>query len=226
MIKVVLIDVDNTLLDFNKCADESMLWCAKQFGFTFPDGYLDVFFSVNDPLWEKIERGELTREGLYEVRWNMIFEKLAISADGPEFEDVFRQRIRYSAVPVDGAEKLLEYLSSKYTVCVASNTLLSQQKMRLEKAGMDKYIEKYFTSEKIGHPKPSEEFFSACFREFEGVKKDEIIFIGDSISADINGAHAFGFKTCWYNHNSLPMSACENADYKVNKLEEIIKKGL
>ncbi len=222
MIKAVLIDVDNTLLDFNKCADESMLWCAEQFGITFPEGYLDVFFSVNDPLWEKIEKGELTREGLYEIRWNMIFEKLGIVADGPEFEELFRERIKSSAVPVDGALDLIKYLSEKYTLCVASNTLLSQQKMRLEKAGMDKYVEKYFTSEKIGYPKPSKEFFKACFDWFDGIKKEEIIFIGDSITADINGADSFGFKTCWYNHNSLPMSACENADYKVNRLCEII----
>ncbi len=223
MIKIVLIDVDNTLLDFRKCADESMLWCAEKFGFTFPEGYLDVFFSVNDPLWRKIEKGELTREGLYKIRWNMIFEKLGIDADGPLFEDMFRDRIKSSVVAVDGALEILKYLKEKYIVCVASNAIFAQQKMRLEKAGMTDYIEKYFTSEKIGFPKPTREFFEACLNDFPDIKKEEVIIIGDSISADIKGGHDFGFKTCWYNHTLLPHTSCTCADFVADSLIEIKK---
>lgn len=221
MIKAVLIDIDNTLLDFRKCADESMLWCANKFEFSFPDGYLDVFFSINDPLWEKIEKGELTREGLYKIRWKMIFEKLGIDADFLRFEDLFRETIRSHAVPVDGAVEVARYLSEKYTLCVASNAIYEQQKIRLKKAGIDKYIDKYFTSEKIGFPKPSKEFFEFCHKHLDSLKKDEIILIGDSITADIDGGHAFGFKTCWFNYNKLPLNICKTADYKINRLSEI-----
>ena len=35
-IKAVLIDIDNTILDFDKCSDESIKQCAEHFGITLP----------------------------------------------------------------------------------------------------------------------------------------------------------------------------------------------
>lgn len=221
MIKVVLIDIDNTLLDFNEGSKDAMLLAADEFGIKFPENYYDVFTEINNSLWEKIEKGELTRQGLFKIRWNTIFEKMGISADGPVFEEVFRKNIKLSAIPVKGANEILKYLSEKYFVCVASNSSFEQQRARLEKAAMLPFIKKVFTSEEIGFSKPSTEFFEACMRELPDVKKEEIIIIGDSINADIEGGHSFGFKTCWFNYGKTPHENCTSADFIVDSLEEI-----
>ncbi len=221
MIKAVLIDIDNTLLDFHKCSKESMCFAAEDFGVEFPENYFEIFTEINNRLWEKIEKGELNRQGLFRIRWNLIFDAMGIKADGPAFEELFRDNIKKSAIPVDGANEILEYLGEKYFVCVASNSELAQQEKRLKKAGMLPFIKKIFTSEEIGFAKPSTEFFEACMKELPDVKKDEVIFIGDSISADVDGGHKFGLKTCWFNYAKLPHEKCTTADFIVDLLAEI-----
>lgn len=221
MIKAVLIDIDNTLLDFHKCSKESMCLAAEDFGIDFPENYFEIFTEINNGLWEKIEKGELTRQGLFKVRWNLIFEAMGIKADGPAFDELFREYIKKSAIPVEGAKEILEYLSEKYYVCVASNSAFEQQKARLSKAGMLPYIKEIFTSEEIGFAKPSTEFFEACEKELSSFEKDEILLIGDSVTADIEGGKNFGLKTCWFNFDKKPDAVCDSADFIVDDLLQI-----
>ena len=221
MIKAVLIDIDNTLLDFHKCSKESMCLAAEEFGIDFPENYFQIFTEINNGLWEKIEKGELTRQGLFKVRWNLIFEAMGIKADGPAFDELFREYIKKSAIPVEGAKEILEYLSEKYYVCVASNFSYEQQKARLSKAGMLPYIKEIFTSEEIGFAKPSTEFFESCVNGLSSFGKDEIMLIGDSITADIKGGKNFGLKTCWFNFEKKSDAVCDSADFIVDDLLQI-----
>ncbi len=221
MIKAVLIDIDNTLLDFHKCSREAMCLAAKDFDIDFPQNYFETFTRINNSLWEKIEKGELNRQGLFKIRWNMIFEAMGINADGEEFEELFRAYIKKSAIPVDGANEILEYLSGKYYVCAASNSELAQQKKRLEKADMLPFIRRIFTSEEIGFAKPSSGFFEACKKGLPQFEKDEIMLIGDSVTADINGAKTFGFRTCWFNFDKKADAECADADFIVDELIQI-----
>ena len=223
MIKAVLIDIDNTLLDFHKCSKEAMCLAAEEYGINFPENYFEIFTKINNSLWEKIEKGELDRQGLFKIRWKLIFEAMKIDADGIAFEETFRSNIKSCAIPVDGAKEILLYLSEKYYVAVASNSEFAQQEKRLRKADMLQYISKIFTSEEIGFAKPSEGFFEACKNELPQFEKEEIILIGDSVTADIEGAKNFGFKTCWFNFAKKENPVCEKADYIVNELSEIKK---
>ena len=220
MIKVVFVDIDNTLLDFDKCAKVAMKYCMDQFGVIYEEKLYETFLEVNDSLWLEIERGELTRQGLYEIRWNRIFNRLGINIDGVEFEKRFVAVLENCAEPVDGAMKMLEYLASKYTVYAASNAPYEQQINRLKKSGMLKYITKVFTSEKIGFSKPSADFFDGCFADIEKIDRSEVILIGDSLTADISGGASYGLKTCWYNPANNEDEQ-NRADYVVNSLNQV-----
>lgn len=221
MIKVVLFDIDGTLLDFEKCAEQSMFTVAKEFGVELPENIVQVFHEINDSLWLKIEKKELTRDELRKIRWKLIFEAVGIDFDGPAFEERFFSYVSESCEKFDGAEQIMEYISKKYTLCVASNAMYNQQVRRLTNAGLYGYVEKMFISEKIGYPKPDREFFDGCFKELGDVKKDEVIIIGDSISADIAGGAAYGIKTCWFNPKKKSAPEDIKIDYIVNSLEEI-----
>lgn len=221
MITTVFIDIDDTLLDFHKCAKESMHKVFDDINITFEDSMFTVFTEINNSLWHKIEKGTITREQLYSVRWNIIFEKLGISYDGNAFEEKFLLQLAHSAVPVTYAKELMEYLSSKYTVCAASNAPYEQQLLRLKNAGLFQYIHKFFISEKIGFSKPDKRFFDVCFEELGNISPDNAIFIGDSPTADILAANMYGINSCWFNpkHKKLPEGIY--ADYTVATLSEI-----
>ncbi len=221
MIKAVLLDVDNTLLDFNLCATESVRLSAEDMNLTLPDNIMDSFFAVNKVMWQEIEKGSLTREELHKTRFVRVFERAGVKADGVAFEQLFISHVKESAVHVDGAKDLLDYLKDKYVLCTASNASAFQQKSRLTRAGFIDYFEHLFISEEVGAPKPSQKFFAACKERLDPINKDEMIMIGDSLTADIYGAGEFGIKTCFYNHDKNPVPEDLACDYIVNSLDEI-----
>ena len=222
MVKVVFLDVDNTLLDFDRCGAAAMRQGFEELGFPFEDWmYFDTFNRINDLLWEMIERNEFTREGLFKVRWTLVFRALGIKADGPAFEKRFHDILLTTAVPVDGAVELAAYLHEKYTVCVASNAFYHQQVKRLSLAGIAPYIDHYFISEQLGADKPSKAFFDAALASLPGVRADECVMIGDSLTADIAGGVNAGIPTVWFNRlNVLVPNDCK-ANHIVTSLVEI-----
>ncbi len=220
-IKAVLLDIDNTLLDFNKSAVVASQNTVKKHSVTLPDGYSDVFFKVNDYLWGELERGSIIKQDIYDRRWNMIFSELGIAYDGKAFEEDFRKEMRVTAIPVDGATEILQYLSEKYPVYLASNASRLQQETRLKSSGLYDYVSGLFTSEEIGFQKPNKEFFYGCMSEIYPVLPHETVMIGDNVDADIIGAKNFGLKTIWFNYHKKEYDNYNFTDFCVKSLEEI-----
>ena len=221
MLKAVLMDIDDTLLDFGKCAEQAMRIGFAECGFPFDDSTYAVFTRINDVLWQQIERGELTTQQLFEFRWNRIFEALGIQADGVAFEKRFLDLLYETAIPVDGAADICRYLKEKYILCAASNAFHDQQLNRLKMAGLLPFFDHVFISESLGYRKPETAFFDACRAFLPGVAADECVMIGDSLTADISGGKAAGMKTIWYNHTRRPVPEHCEADQIVESLPEL-----
>ena len=66
MIKVILFDIDNTLLSFDGYVKEAMRSGFEEFdlGVVYDDEAFSVFTRINGELWRLIEKGELDLEGL------------------------------------------------------------------------------------------------------------------------------------------------------------------
>lgn len=227
MIKVVFIDIDNTLLSFDEYVKLAMREGFKKFGLREYEKWMfGVFLSINSKLWRQIETKEITFEELEKIRWNKVFEKLDIEFDGVVFEEYFRDTMYDSAIPVKGAYEMLDYLSGKYTLCAASNGPYDQQVNRLRTGDMLKYFEAVYVSESVGASKPSGKFFEYSFNDLssrtgENIEPENALIIGDSITADMVGGAQFGMKTCWYNrHKAQPPKKVE-LDYIIEQLEEV-----
>lgn len=218
-IRALWIDVDNTLLDFYRCADDCSARCFSDWHLEWKPEYSAVFHEINNGLWKQIEEGTLDLEGLKQVRWNRILERLGIQGvDGVAMEVRFRQYLNESHVPVEGALEALEQLGRHFALFVISNGPSRQQKNRLQKAGMLECFEQVFTSQEFGVLKPDPLFFEQAWQEsrrrIPDLVKDEILVIGDSWQADITGGRQAGFPVCWF---LLPQSGmhAETADVPV-----------
>lgn len=202
--KVIFIDIDNTLLSFDEYVKHTMEEGFAAFGLKpYEPWMFETFTKVNNGLWQQIEQGILTFRELEKIRWNRVFEALGIVFDGVVFEKYFREALYESAIPEEGAYELLEHLNEKYLLCAASNGPYQQQVHRLEIADMKKYFTHLFVSEKIGVSKPAAEFFDRAFQiinegEKEPVLPEECMMIGDSLTSDIKGGQMYGMKTCFY----------------------------
>ncbi len=210
----------NTILDFDACSKKSMINAFSVFSLEYKEEMFDVFYKKNKELWEEVERGNLTVPKLYEIRWNTIFELLGTSADGIAVEKVFHKGIEEGYEKMEGAEEFLSYLSAKFKVYAASNAPYHQQKTRLYNAELLTYFSDLFVSEEIGFQKPSFEFFDYCIKALN-LKPEEIIIIGDSLTADIKGGIAAGLKTCWFNPKKAPLPEGVKPDFQISDLREI-----
>lgn len=197
MVKIILIDVDDTLLDFQKCSRISLQKAFEACGLEYLDHYQEVFITINAELWKQFERKEITEERLFEIRFQLIFEALHIKADSQIAETTFRKQLGLSHEVMDGAIELLDYLSQKYTLYIVSNSQYQRQVNRLKLAKMDHYFKDIYTSGKMNAVKPEYQFFEACFASMNYPAKEEVVLIGDSLTADIQGALNYGIKPIW-----------------------------
>ncbi len=219
--KILLIDLDNTLIDFNECARHSIINAFNELGLPYTPHVFETFICENIKIWKRLEKSEITKPQLRADRWNIILGKLGINYDGTIIEDMFEKGVAMGAYPVEGAYDLLDYLYGKYKMYIVSNGFRFVQESRLKIGDFEKYFDGVFVSEDIGIPKPAKEFFDYCFENLNNPSKEEVLLIGDSISADITGGINYGFDTIWFNksNDSLPESIAPT--YTVRSLEEI-----
>ena len=227
MPKVILIDIDDTVLSFQGYVREAMESGFAAFGIgPFEERMFPVFHEVNNKLWHRLEEGTLTFEELKKIRWNLVFEALGFHADGVKFEEYFRDRLFDSAIPVEGAMELLVYLKEKYVLCAASNGPYHQQVNRLKVGGMLPLFSHLFISEEIGYSKPSAEFFDVCMQRLnegqtEPISAKDVMIIGDSLSSDIAGGKGAGMQTLFFNPQKKEVPQGITPDHVVFSLKEI-----
>ena len=221
-IKAVFFDVDNTLLDFDKCAVYAIEHAFIDCGLPFDKSYPDIFFKINKGLWLDIEKKIITFEQLQQMRFNKVFSAIGgIEYDGTITEARFRYHLKDAHFAFEGAIELVEYLAKKYDLYVASNAIYDQQIRRLKNAGLLDNFKQVFVSETIGYAKPSKEFFDGCFNAIGGLNPAETVMIGDSLSADILGAYNYGMKSIWFNFENKVMPTDFAPDHVVEKLLQI-----
>ncbi len=221
--KIVLLDLDNTLIDFNECARHSIMNIFLELGFTYSEKVFETFICENVKIWKRLEKGEITKAELRANRWNIILGKLGIDYDGTIIEEKFENGVAQGAYAVDGAYELLDYLHPKYKLYIVSNGFRFVQESRLKIGDFRKYFKDIFLSEDIGIQKPAKEFFDYCFEKLEQPQKEDVILIGDSLSADIIGGLNYGIDSIWFNKNGDELPEDIKPTYIVNKLKDIEK---
>lgn len=219
--KLILIDIDNTLLDFDLSAAAAMKTAFEQCGLSYAPPMFKIFSDINNRLWRQVETGTLTKDGLYDIRWQLILQELGMEANCQQLEKCFLKALAETAVPMAGAKDLVEYLSTKYVVIAASNSVQERQLYRLKNSGLLPYLDDVYTSERVGCEKPNPQFFAGCLCNYAEIEKAEICFIGDSLTADMAGGIAYGMKTCWFNPKGKPLPEDMAVDYQVRTLAAI-----
>ncbi len=221
--KLIFIDVDNTLLDYDAYTEKTLRDGFKRFDLgEFNQHVIDTFHKENDLLWREIEKGILTFEELQKIRFNKVFAALNISFDGEVFEAYYREELFSSAIPISHSYEMLEYLKKKgYILAVASNGPYKQQLNRLEIGKMKDYFSYFFISENLGFAKPAKEFFDKAINEIkEDISREEMLIIGDSLTSDMAGGKNAGIKTCLYNKKKVELTNVK-VDFVLNDLADI-----
>ena len=219
--KIVLLDLDNTIIDFNECARHSIMNIFEELGFSYTEKVFETFICENVKIWKRLEKGEITKAELRANRWNIILGKLGIEYDGTIIEEKFENGVAQGAYAVEGAYELLDYLYPKYELYIVSNGFRFVQESRLKIGDFRKYFKDIFLSEDIGVQKPAKEFFDYCFEKLEQPKKEDVILIGDSLSADIIGGLNYTIDCIWFNKNGDKLPESIEPTFIIDRLKEI-----
>lgn len=221
MIRYVLFDVDDTLLDFGKAEAAAIRKTYERIGIPVTDELIRRYSEINAQQWSRFEKGEITREKLLTERFDILFSELGINVPSEMAQASYEYLLGIGHYFVDGAEELLEALKDKYELYIVSNGNASVQDRRLKSAGIIPYFKDIFISERVGFNKPSAEFFEACFEHIPGFEKDKAVIVGDRLSSDILGGINAGVKTCWFNPRGDAPDPDIPADYEIKHLSEL-----
>lgn len=221
MIKAVLIDIDDTIFDFEKCSKNSFLKTLEKFNLKFKEEDFSYFNKVNDILWTKQKLGEINIKEVFIKRDYLMDKYFNLDIEKGLFNDLFVKFLYDEIEMVDGIEDLLLYLSDKYKIFTASNGIFKMQENRLKKSNLYKYFDNIFVSDKIGFEKPDKKFFQKIM-DLTKFSNDDLIMIGDSIKSDIIGAKNSKIKSIYFNKEDKKITD-KNFTYQVKNLSEIKK---
>ena len=226
MIEFLLLDLDDTILDFHKAERIAIAKTIRQFGVEPTEEVLARYHVINKWHWEQLELGKLTRSEVLENRFGVLFAELGVQADKTACARAYEKNLSIGHYFLPGAEEAVDSLSKQYRLFLVSNGTASVQKGRMTSANLYRFFEKVFVSQEIGHNKPSKAYFDACFAQIPDFDPEKAIIVGDSLSSDIKGGINAGIRTCWVNPDKLPGRPDIRPNYEIAgiyQLEELLK---
>ncbi len=221
MIKNVLFDLDDTLLDFHRAEAEAIRHTFAEIGIDPTDENVALYSKINRSCWARLETGEYTREEVLHRRFDMLFEALGTSGDSHATQRLYEYRLSLGAYYLDGARELLDELYGKYRLYLATNGIVNVQSRRIKDSGIGKYFDGIFVSEKIGYNKPDKRFFDAAFYEIPDFEREETVIIGDTLTSDILGGINAGIKTVYFNPKGVKNDTGIIPNYEIGSLSEL-----
>lgn len=222
MFKAILWDVDGTLLDFNQTMTAAMKHCFQQCGLgECTDQMTRRYFDINEIWWQRLERGETTRQELFVRRFEDFFGEYGIAYDTREFDRLYKLALREHVFFNDNAGELVKSLRGRVQQYAVSNTPAAELNAKLHRCGLDELLDGIFISEALGAEKPSTLFFDKVFAALPWLRREDAVIVGDSLTSDIMGANNAGIACCWYNPGRKPALPELRIDYTITNLNQI-----
>ena len=197
----LLLDVDNTLLDFTSAERQALTDTLAQYQLPCDESICEIYHQVNDRLWQSLAKGELSRSKLFAVRFARFLQAAGLPDNGKsrEMNDRYEEQLALHPDLIPGALAALDELAEVATLAAVSNGAYKVQQARIQASGIDRYLDGVYISEKVGAAKPSPRLFEHALRDLGVNDRSRVLVVGDDLLADIQGGRNAGLDTCWVN---------------------------
>ena len=202
-IKHVFFDLDHTLWDFDK---NSGLTFEKIFNLNQIDVKLEDFLPVYEPInlnyWKLYREEKVTKSALRYGRLKEAFDGVGVMVEDDMIHHLSESYIDY--LPsfnhlFDGTFEILDYLKDKYELHIITNGFEEAQEKKMTTSNIKHYFKTVTNSEMVGVKKPNPKIFNFAL-DLAKASPIESIMIGDSLEADIEGAHNIGMDTIHFDY--------------------------
>ncbi len=229
----ILMDLDNTLLDFGRCEKRIQEEMAREFGYmprtVTGEDLTRAYRRINAQLWRAYERGEIASADLQITRFERLIEVLDVTAAArpPEawfLNMQFRKRLAGCAETVPLALSVVRDIAP---VTAITNGFPDVQYPRIAASGLEPFFDHVFISEEIGAAKPSKLFFTHVLEKLGNPDLKDCLVVGDSLTSDIAGAVSMGIDSVWFDRSSaLGAEAAHRSDgveptWRITSLSEL-----
>lgn len=225
MIKAVIFDLDNTLIDFirmKRIAVEEAVDAMIDAGLSLPkkkavEELFKIYFR------EGLEDPQIFQKFLKEMTGEIDYKKLAYAI-------VAYRQVRTGFLhPYPGTSRTLMKLKEKgLKLAVVSDAPKLKAWIRLVNMRIDHFFDVVVALEDTGEKKPSLLPFKAALKQLK-VPPSECLMVGDWPERDLTGAKTLGMKTCFakYGYEATPTIITKKsevkADYVINDISELEK---
>ena len=216
----LLLDADNTLLDFDEAERKALNETFTQFELPVDAETVALYDRINKGLWAALDRGEMKAEKLAVERFSCLGKELNRPLDAQQMSRAYLEQLAQHGDTMPGALEALKELSEVATLAVVTNGFEKVQMNRLALSGLDRYLDGVFISEKVGATKPSKKIFDTALNTLGIEHRDRVLVVGDSLRTDVLGGNKLGLHTCWYNPNGQEPGDAQPT-YTVTRLEEL-----
>jgi len=229
MIKVILWDIDGTLLDFKKAERQAIRTCFEIFKLgECTDEMIARYSVINKGYWERLERKEITKPEVLVGRFQEFFVTEGIVTDCAEaFNEEYQWRLGDTICFCDDGYELVKGMKGRVKQYAVTNGTKVAQVKKLNKSGLVDLLDDVFISEDIGVEKPDIKFFEHVWDVIGQYEADEVLIVGDSLTSDMQGGNNAGIRCCWYNpkglDNANDNANCVKVDYEIRNLQEVLE---
>lgn len=217
-IRHVFFDLDHTLWDFDK---NSGLTFEKIFKLNGLEVELSTFLEVYEPInlnyWKLYREEKVTKSALRYGRLKDAFNAINVDVEDDMINHLSVAYIDYLTTfnhLFEGALDILNYLRDKYELHIITNGFDEAQERKMHNSNIRNYFKTITNSEMVGVKKPNPRIFNFAL-DSANANPDESVMIGDSLEADIEGAHKVGMDTIHFDYNN------ENSNHNYKKVSHL-----
>ena len=189
MIKAVIFDLDQTLLDrtatFRLFTENQHQRFVSQLGGCDQSKYWDTMHRFDD-------NGYKDKQTMF----TEVCEHLGLTINPNTLFEDFKTHYGNKPVLFRHAEETLENLKTQYKIAVITNGRVKAQATKIQVSGIFPYFDVITISEAVGVKKPDPRIFQHCIDGLE-LKANDCVYIGDHPINDIEAALNFGMKAIW-----------------------------
>lgn len=220
-------DLDHTLWDFEKNAEETILSLYDQFElakfgkFTSTDFYKKYSY-INHRMWRQYHEGKITQQELRVGRFEQTLTKLGLTTEQiPDgLAEAFTTLCPTKTAVFPYTYEVLRYLRGKYTLHVITNGFKEVQQVKMTASNLHSYFTEVITSECANCVKPDKKIFEHALSRAR-VKATDCLMIGDSLEADMLGARNAGIDQVFFNPGKKRHHA--KVTYEISCLSELMR---
>jgi 2-haloacid dehalogenase len=222
---LVFFDADDTLFDFTKSQEIAFRNCVSYFEINYhTDSLFSEYKKSNKELWGELEKGSITLEELRILRFKKIFERHKINQDPIIFGNYYIQKLSECTHLLPYAVQICQFIkSNNIKIGIITNGYSKTQKNRLKHSELFPFFDSITISEETGYRKPQPQIFEIALNNYKGIKKNEVLMVGDNLNADIFGANHFGIDSCWFHRTGGSPKNDINPKYIITELMQLKK---